>query len=140
MGELFRKNWKKITGIRSEDPTDDEEVVRLGDVFTVEGSAALANNQAAPANVDGLVFANADVRAFDALVAVEIDATADLYELFTLRGIQIASGWTLDSDAVGDTSGVAFTITSAGQVQYTSTNASGYVSSVCKYKAITLSA
>lgn len=53
-----------------------------------ETSFSAANNQASPANVTGLAFANATVRSFSALVSVYIDATTDLYEVFKLLGIQ----------------------------------------------------
>ncbi len=45
---------------------------------------ALADGQALSADVTGLAFANASVRSFKALVSVEIDATADLFEAFEL--------------------------------------------------------
>jgi len=39
--------------------------------------------------------------------------------------------------SAGDESGVVFSITSAGQVQYTSANYSGFVSGKIKFRAIT---
>ena len=32
MGDLFKSNWKRLTGVRGEDPTEDLEIVRLKDV------------------------------------------------------------------------------------------------------------
>jgi hypothetical protein len=104
-----------------------------------ETSFASANNQASPANVTGLAFANAAVRSFKALVSVEIDATADLFESFELLGIQKGSSWDMAVSAVGDDSGITFTITNAGQVQYTSTNVAGFSSGAIKFRAITTS-
>lgn len=104
-----------------------------------ETSFAAANNVAAPANVTGLAFANGVVRSFEAHVSVEIDATADLYEVFTLQGIQKGADWDMSVSATGDTSNVDFTITSAGQIQYTSGNEAGFVSSTIKFRAITTS-
>jgi hypothetical protein len=46
---------------------------------------SFANNQSGAANVTGFAFANATVRGFNALVTVEIDATADLFEQFNLQ-------------------------------------------------------
>lgn len=103
-----------------------------------ETSFSLANNVASPANVTGLAFANATVRSFHAIATVEIDATADVFETFTLQGVQKGSGWDMSISAVGDDSGVAFTITSAGQVQYTSGNYSGFSSGKIKFRAQTL--
>lgn len=143
MGQLFKSNWKRVTGVRAKTPINVDEVPRirdiLGDSALTETEGTLANNQVGAANVNGLAFDNT-VRAFEALVAVEIDATADLYELFTLQGIRTASGWTLASSSIGDDTGVDFTITAAGQVQYTSGNQVGFVSSAIKFRATTIAA
>jgi hypothetical protein len=104
-----------------------------------ETSFAAANNQASPANVTGLAFANATVRSFTALVSVFVDATSDLFETFTLTGIQKGSDWEMSVQAVGDESGLAFTITTAGQIQYTSTNISGHSATAVRFRAITTS-
>lgn len=104
-----------------------------------ETSFAMANNQTTAADVTGLAFANAIVRSFEALVSVEIDATADLFEVFKLNGIQKGAGWDMSVESTGDTSNVNFTITSAGQVQYTSGNVAGFSSGDIKFRAITTS-
>lgn len=102
-----------------------------------ETSFSAANNQAAAANVTGLAFANATVRSFDAQVSVAIDATASLFETFNLRGIQKGASWDMAVVSNGDDSGIVFSITNAGQVQYTSTNEAGFVSNTVKFRAIT---
>jgi hypothetical protein len=104
-----------------------------------ETSFAAANNQASAANVTGLAFANATVRSFTANVSVFVDATSDLFEVFTLTGIQKGSDWEMSVQAVGDESGLAFTITSAGQIQYTSTSISGHSATAVRFRAITTS-
>lgn len=103
-----------------------------------ETSFSLANNQTSPANVTGFLFAPATVRSFEALVSVEIDATAELYEVFTLRGIQKNGSFDMSITANGDESGVVFSITSGGQVQYISQNNAGFVSGLIKFRAQTL--
>jgi hypothetical protein len=102
-----------------------------------ETSFSAANNQVAAANVTGLAFANATVRSFDAQVSVAIDATASLFETFNLRGIQKGASWDMAVVSNGDDSGIVFSITNAGQVQYTSTNEAGFVSNTVKFRAIT---
>lgn len=102
-----------------------------------ETSFAAANNVSSPANVTGLAFAAASVRSFKALVSVELDATADLYESFELVGVNKNGSFDMAVSAVGDDSGVAFSITSAGQVQYTSANSAGFVSNTIRFRAIT---
>jgi hypothetical protein len=104
-----------------------------------ETSFSAANNQAAAANVTGLAFANGTVRSFRAQVSIVIDATADLYEVFILEGIQKGAAWDMSISATGDDSNIVFTITSAGQVQYTSGNEAGFVSSTMKFRAETTS-
>jgi hypothetical protein len=104
-----------------------------------ETSFSAANNQGSAANVTGLAFANGVVRSFVAQISVTIDATADLFEVFELKGIQKASSWDMSISSTGDTSGLDFTITTAGQIQYTSTNLAGFVSNTVKFRALTTS-
>ena len=87
-----------------------------GDI--AETNFSIANNQSAATNVTGLAFANATVRSFEAQVSVFINATTPLYEMFTVRGIQKAASWDLSYTSLGDSSGVVFSITTAGQIQY----------------------
>lgn len=104
-----------------------------------EASFSAANNQVAAANVTGLAFANGVVRSFKALVSVEIDATADLFEAFELIGVQKGASWDMAVSAAGDNSNITFSITTAGQVQYVSGSEAGFVSSLIKFRAQTTS-
>ena len=104
-----------------------------------ESSFSLANNQSSAADVTGLAFANATVRSFDALVSVMIDATSDSFEVFKLMGVQKGASWDMAVSSTGDDSGIVFSITNAGQIQYTSTNNAGFVSGVMKFRALTTS-
>lgn len=104
-----------------------------------ETSFSAANNQSSVADVTGLAFANATVRSFDALVSIFVDATSDLFEVFKLDAVQKGSSWEMSQTSTGDTSGFVFTITNAGQVQYTNLNYSGFVSATVKFRAITTS-
>lgn len=97
-----------------------------------ETSFTAADNQAAAANVTGFAFANATVRAFNAIVSIVRGSTYANYEL---RGIQKGASWEMSQSYVGDETGLVFTITSAGQVQYTSTS-TGSTATV-KFKAYT---
>lgn len=94
-----------------------------------------ANNQTTPANVTGLAFANANIRGFEALVAVTRIAGSNVYEIFTIRGVQKASVWDIDVTSTGDESGIVFSITNAGQIQYTSSNLASHVSSNIRFRA-----
>lgn len=104
-----------------------------------ETSFSGANNVSSPANVTGFVFSNAVVRSFKALVSVFVNATSPLYETFELQGIQKGSSWEMAISSVGDASGVLFTITNAGQVQYVDNNYTGFTALTVKFRAITTS-
>lgn len=102
-----------------------------------ETSFTLANNQVTAADVTGFAFANATVRSFKAHVSVEIDAASDLFEVFELMGIQKGASWDMSQTSTGDNSLVLFTITTAGQVQYTSGNFPTFVSGKIKFRSVT---
>ena len=103
-----------------------------------ETSFSIANNQAAAADVTGLAFANGSVRSFSAQAYVFIDATSDLFEVFELRGVQKSASWDLSVNSTGDLSLVEFTITSSGQIQYTSATYAGFVAGLMKFRALAL--
>jgi hypothetical protein len=115
-----------ITGITSTGDIDEK-------LFSI------SNSQALPDNVHNFVFSNSIVRAFEALVSIEIEATASLYETVKISGIQKGSDWDITLISSGDISGVAFSITTSGQIQYTSDNVAGFVSGILKFRAITTS-
>jgi hypothetical protein len=98
---------------------------------------SFANNQSAAANVTGFAFANATVRSFKALVSVSVDATTDLFEVVEIEGIHKGSEWDYSISTAGDVTGVVFSITSAGQIQYTSPSFAGFVSGTIKFRALT---
>lgn len=103
-----------------------------------ETSFAVANSQAVAANVTGFAFSNSVVRSFKALVSIQIDATLDLWETVELIGINKAGVFDMAQSGIGDDTGVVLTITSGGQVQYTSATYSGFVSGAIKFRAISL--
>jgi len=98
-------------------------------------SFSLTNNQASAANVTGFAFANGTVRSFTALASVAIDAASDLYCEYQIQGIQKGADWEISVESTGDDDLVDFTITSAGQIQYTSGNYSSFVSGYIKFRA-----
>lgn len=104
--------------------------------FPKEVSFSAANNQSSVANVTGLAFANGTVRSFHVIASITIVATSNVYAQFTLRGLQKSSSWIIDSFYIGDDTGIVFSITSAGQVQYTSTNLAGFSSNTMKFRSL----
>ena len=99
-----------------------------GDIGLTSFSAA--DNQASAANVTGFAFANAAIRSFEAQVSVTRGST---YQVFKFLGVQKAASWELGQDFVGDDCGLTFTITTAGQIQYQSSN-TGFAATV-KFRA-----
>lgn len=98
----------------------------------------IVNNQSSVADVTGLAFAGASVRSFEARVQIYRNSTGggatELAAACTLRGVykSTAGTWELtvhstSGDMIEDfgPGGILFSITAAGQVQYTSHNMSG---------------
>lgn len=91
----------------------------------------IANNTSSPAEVTGLLFNPASVRS--AVVEYSVYRHTDSNELAekgTLELIYKNGGttnakWTIGRVFFGDDGGMIFTMTDAGQVQYTSTNVTG---------------
>lgn len=106
--------------------------VSTGDIS--ETSFTAADNQSSVANVTGLVFANATVRSADILLSIVRNTTYAQYKINVIQG---ASSWYITQSYVGDVTGLVFTITSAGQLQYTSTS-TGSTATV-KFRALTTS-
>jgi hypothetical protein len=99
-------------------------------VTSAEASFTIANNQSSAASVTGLLFSGATTRAFSVEYSIyrKTDtASSALAQMGQLRGVyntQSAS-WFMSDDFSGQNAGVTFTITSGGQIQYTSSNISG---------------
>lgn len=91
----------------------------------------IANNVSSVSEVVGLIFNSAQVRS--AIVEYSVYRKTDSNELAetgTLHlvyknGGTINSKWAIGRVFFGDDAGILFTMTDAGQVQYTSTNVSG---------------
>lgn len=98
-------------------PTITNSTVVTGDISQTSFTAA--DNQSSAADVTGLLFSNAAVRSFRTQLSILRNAT---YSNYQLDGIQKASSWELSQEFVGDDTGLVFTITTAGQVQYTSSS------------------
>lgn len=123
-----------VSGVTSAIQTQlDAKVIKsAGDIS--ETPFVAADNQAIATDVTGLTFANATVRAFTTIVSIVRGAT---YQQLILDGIQKGAAWELSQSTTGDDCGLTFTITTAGQIQYTSTS-TGNTATV-KFRAFTLS-
>jgi hypothetical protein len=97
------------------------------------GSFNASNNVLSASNVTGLIFSSSNITSFTAHIGVIIKATTNLSENFTIKGSYSSTGWVLYSRSIGDNSGITFTIDASGQIKYTSTNISGYTSSIFRF-------
>jgi len=104
-----------------------------------EQNYSFSNSQATPESITGLVFSNAVVRSFKATVSVSIDADSNIFEVFEINGIQKDTEWDITINSAGDVSDINFSITTSGQIQYTSANYTGFVTGVMKFRALTTS-
>ena len=107
-----------------------------------ERSATIGNGQISAANIDTFAFDSAVARAFDAVVSVTITTsttTGNKYAYYNLKGIQKVNTWVLNSSFVGDVTGLTFSISSAGQIQYTSTSVGNFTDGTVKFRALTTS-
>jgi hypothetical protein len=108
-----------------------------GDIYS-QLTTSISNNQASAANVTNLVFNPSNTRSFVAYVTVEVVATTSYYSLYTLQGVYNGTTWYFTSSYIGDNPSITFTITSGGQVQYTTPNYSGFTSATVKCRATTM--
>lgn len=97
------------------------------------GSFSAANNQVSASNVTGLTLSG--FKGGDLTISVAIDATADLSANFKLQAIEKNGTYEMSQEYVGDETNITFSITSGGQIQYTSANEAGFVSSTFKFAA-----
>jgi hypothetical protein len=95
-----------------------------------------SNNVGSATNITNLFFSNSTVRSFTVTLAVSVTATTNLYETFILEGIQRSSQWDIYINSYGDITGVLFSITSSGQIQYTSPNFSGFTNMIFSYQVV----
>jgi hypothetical protein len=71
--------------------------------------------------------------AFEAIVMVKVEATTNLFQLFTIRGYKDGN-WVLAQSYHGDNSLVSFSMTASGQLQYSSGNYAGFVDLTITFK------
>jgi hypothetical protein len=88
---------------------------------------AIANNTG-PSDVTGLVFDKVNVRGARVLFHLErrtdTQNVAEIGELYPIYNPE-SDTWDIGASSHGDDAGVAFTITAAGQIQYTSDDLTG---------------
>ena len=91
---------------------------------------AIGNNQAAPSNVTGFLYDSNDIKSVHIDYDIhrqsdtggsEVDETGKMFLTFD----SVGGVWKISQTSVFDDSGVVFSVTAGGQVQYTSTDIAG---------------
>lgn len=93
----------------------------VSDTDIINGTATIVDNISSPANISGFDFDITKVRGFVAEYSIYRASATPKSETGILMGNYNGTTWTLSRQATDDC-GVTFTITSAGQIQYTSTS------------------
>jgi len=100
-------------------------------------TALLANNQTVSADVSGLAFDTSEVLSVQIDYFIQRQATVSVVEEGRLNAVFNGSDWKLTAESTSD-AGVDFTITAAGQVQYTTTDLAGHTASTVRFRAKTI--
>lgn len=99
-------------------------------------SAALNNNQTTAADITGLSIDSTDAQTARIEYAIYTDADTDLRERGSITVTHTGSDWDIQRESIGDDSQVTITITSAGQLQYTSANLAGHTATTIEWDNI----
>jgi hypothetical protein len=115
------KGWGEDATLWAQEVTDLLSDLK-GPTFSV------SNNQAVAANITGLAFDSASVRS--AIIQYSIYRVTNSNELAETGQLFLiyknnANTWTVSRQFFGDDAGVTISITTGGQLQYTSTNVTG---------------
>ena len=120
------------------------KTLAVGNVFSLSGittqfggRSSAGNNVSTPTTVNGLLFPTASIRSFYIGLSISTlnSVGGNLFTQYTIEGIQNDSGWLIDESYIGDNPSLSFSVTAGGQVQYTSTNLSNFISTTVKYNA-----
>jgi len=103
----------------------------------VATSAILTNNQVTPADIPSLSFNTAEVLSAVISFMITRESTGTEVESGEFEINFDGTDWKSVQSGIGET-GVILSITSSGQVQYTSTDLAGHISSSIRFRAKTL--
>jgi hypothetical protein len=108
-----------------------------GDI-TAERVFYALNNQNIPSDITDFIF-NSNVKSFTGVACITVTTNSNIYDmLYELKGLQKLSGWIMSYNlSLGDILSFTFSITSTGQIQYTSPNLAGWIQTVIHFRALT---
>jgi len=113
--------------------------LNLGITNNFSSTAVGANNTTNV--ISGLSFNSVNISSFVIVMNVSVvkSAGSNLYEIFTIEGVQNGSGWAIYTSSIGDITGITFAISSGGQISYTSPNISDWSSTTFRYSVSQIS-
>jgi hypothetical protein len=95
-----------------------------------------AANNVTSQNIPSINYTGSSVWGFDVYLSARLIASTNLYANYHIRAVNKGSTWEIVSNYVGD-SILEFNITANGQLQYSTTDFTGFSSIVFKYKVFT---
>lgn len=124
-------NLVEDQGITLVKGTQDQVLTAIKSLISFGGDSQISqslSNNAGPLDVTGLIFDKTDIKS--AHVAVDIERYTDTQNvqesgwIYAYHDTQDDT-WRIALDSVGDDAGVVFSITAAGQIQYTTDDLTG---------------
>jgi hypothetical protein len=115
------------------------DLVNSAEQEILKGDFSAANNQSTVANVTGLDLASITGVAFEILLVAKLDATSNDTIFYSLQAVNEGSDYVIAQQQNKQNSlNINFSVTSIGQIQYTSDNYAGFVSLDFSWKIIKL--
>lgn len=117
----------------------DKDITPNTDDICAEKSFDANNNQITAEPIVGFIFPSFTTKAFTSMATITITTISDIYDsLFEIKGLKKSSGWVIYTNSVGDDTGIAFSVDNGtGQIYYTSSNYTDWISTKIKFRAIT---
>lgn len=108
----------------------------VGDLFTEH--VFLAANNATEEDIVGFSLTHPNVKSFNGTACITMRTLMTEYDaIFDIKALRRVSGWILQTSYFGDNLGVTFSITTNGQIQYTSSYVSDWIETKIKYRGLT---
>ena len=117
------------------------ENLNYGVASLYSGSFIASNDVSVPSNITGFLFDNTKTNSFTSNVIVKVvrSVGGNLSSMYTIEGNYNSNGWTIYPTVLGDNTGITFSITTGGQIQYTSTNITNWTSTDIRFSVTQLS-
>ena len=99
------------------------------------GSFAAANNVVSATDITGYLLSNSVFGSFTSSINIKlVTLTQSLNAQYYIEVNKTSSGWIINYSVFGDDISITFSITSNGQLQYTSANQIGWISTTINYQ------